>query len=154
MNRLTSGVGLAAALTLGAAADIPPPVPENPLPAACQPFIGMWSRTEPKISRGVRTWEIIAIGSEYATVLNYWNHDGVYMMSDAMTFALDCTAAANGGVLLAFTNDAEASFALTVTPAGETSFTTREEAAYLEAGPPVEGWTPEIRTITWTRIAR
>ena len=55
---------------------------------------------------------------------------------------------------LDFIDETGGSFALTATPVNETSFTTKEESSYLGAGPPVEGWTPEIRTITWTRIAR
>ena len=154
MMRLTIGVALAAALTMGATADIPPPEPENPLPAACQPFIGVWARTEPQATRGGQTWTVLAIDAERATVLRYLNQDDINIQAGTMSAALTCTVAANGDVTLDFTGDSGGSFALTATPVSETSFTTKEESSYLGAGPPVEGWTPEIRTITWTRIAR
>lgn len=154
--RRFSSLSLCAALALTgtASADIPPPVPEDPLGEACQPFIGIWHRVEPRHTRSAKTWWVVAIDSQHVTVLNYDNQENINIHAEAISFQLECTKNADGTTLLALTNDAEMSTALTATLVDETTFTTPEETSYLSAGPPDPNWKPETITITWKRIAR
>ena len=149
-------LALTAALVLAgtALADIPPPEPENPLGEVCQPFIGVWSRVEPQHTRGGKTWRVVAIDSDNATVVNYGNQENINIQAEGLPFVLTCTKNADGTVTLDFAGDREMKLALTVTPVDETTFTTTEESSYLQAGPPDPDWKPETLTITWKRLFR
>lgn len=148
-------LALSAVLLSGAAlADIPPPVPENPLDADCAPFVGVWAPTTPELSRGGSRTMVLAVGSEKASVIVYNNQSGVFMEPMAETGGLACEATADGVTVLTFTGPNEVTIELTAKLAGETTFTTSREAAYLEPGPPPEGWKPETVTTTWVRIAK
>lgn len=154
MRRILFTAALATFAAGTAAADVPPPPVENPLGEACTPFIGVWHRVEPRVTRGGSDWWIVAIDSERAVLIDYSNQSNVNIKADAMPFALTCTANADGTVTLDFTGDGKMKVALTVKPVDETTFTTTEESSYLNAGPPDPDWKPEQLTITWKRIAK
>lgn len=147
-------VVLAAALAAGPAAqaDILPPAPENPLAEACKPFIGVWARTTPTVSRQANAWTVLAIDSEGATVLNYVNQRDINVEAFAKSSKLTCVPD-DKAVVLTFTDGDNNSFSLSATLAGETSFTTTEQTSYTSAGAPDPNWKPETVLVTWTRIA-
>lgn len=151
--RLFLVIAAACAAVTVAKADIPPPSPENPLAETCKPFIGIWARTTPTESRQAKSWTVLAIDSEGATVLNYVNQLDINVEAFAKPSKLTCTPDAQA-VILTFTDEENNSFSLSATLAGETSFTTTEQTNYLNPGPPDPNWRPETALVTWTRIAR
>ena len=156
MMRMTCGAALAALLTTTATADVPPPMPDKPLSETCKPFIGVWARQTPRVTRNVETSTVIAIDSEEATVLTYVNQMNVNIDADTDEFYLTCAAQADGSVRLTFADDDDRNdgFTLDATLAGDGSFTTKEQTSYLHAGPPDPNWKPETVTVIWTRIGR
>lgn len=141
---LLSGVALA---------DIPPPPPDDPLGPDCQPFLGIWTPSGPDVSRGATRWQVIAVGSEKAALIDYTNLQDVNVMLSGGNAALTCTATAEGVTVLTFTmgdND----FDLTARLTSETTFTTERQSTYNYPGPPPPDWKPETITTMWTRIAR
>jgi hypothetical protein len=144
----------AAALIGTAIADIPPPEPENPLPEACKPFIGVWTRDVPQVFRSGSRWMVVAIGAENATLLVYNNDQDINYRVEALAFTLTCTPDGAGAVKLVFARENWGTVELLATPAGETTFTTTEETNYLGGGPPDPNWKPQALIVTWTRVAR
>lgn len=137
-----------------AAADVPPPPPENPLDPDCAPFTGVWAQSTPWVSRGGSSWMVLAVGSEKASVLSYWNQDDIAINSRSIDAELTCEATANGETLLTFTGLNEVRITLTARLGDEASFTTTREKPYLYPGPPPPDFKGEIETTTWVRIAR
>ena len=135
-------------------ADIPPPIPENPLDADCAPFAGVWAPAAPDVSRGGSRFLVLAIGSEKASAIVYLNQGDVFLEPSAVDGDLACEATADGVTILKFEGPNGIKFNLTAKLTGEASFTTVRDSSYLSAGPPPEDWKPEPITTIWTRIAK
>jgi hypothetical protein len=140
-------------LTGAALADIPPPPPEDPLGPDCQPFLGVWTPSIPETSRNATRWQVIAVGSEKASLVEYINLQDVNMMLSAGEAALTCTATSDGVTVLTF-KMGDNDFDLTARLTSEASFTTERQSTYNYPGPPPADFKPETIVTTWTRIAR
>lgn len=140
-------------LSSSAQADIPPPPPDDPLGPDCQPFLGVWTPSVPEVSRGATRWQLIAVGSEKAMLIEYVNLQDVNMIVGGGEAALTCDATADGVTILTFKlKDDE--FTLTARLSGDAIFATERQSTYNSSGPPPEDWKPDTITTTWTRIAR
>lgn len=155
MMRLLKTLALAAAFAGAASADIPPPEPENPLPEACQPFIGVWTRDAPRHTRAAKSWTVVSIDSNGAALLSYVNQENINIETEAMQdFGVTCAPDGAGAVKLTFSKDGWGTFDLLATPLDEGKFTTTEMSEDLGGGAPDPNFKPEAILVTWTRIAR
>lgn len=144
----------AVAFSSTALADVAPSPPVDPIPESCRPFIGVWQRATPEVSRGLAAWTILAIDSSRVTMLYYADEGkGVNVQAQTALFHIGCTPAEDGVTNLAFSTatDEEGEFGMEVKLAGD-SFTTAEQTSYSEPGPPPADWKPETVTVTWKRI--
>ncbi len=143
----------AAALAGAAAADVVPAPPENPIPEACRPLIGVWQQQEPSISRGGQRWLTLAIDSEGAQLMSFLNESGVVWTAATIAFpSISCEP--GEGTIDVTLDQAEVERTFAFARVNDDTLTTSEEEAYLQPGPPDPTWTPKTLTKTWKRVAK
>ncbi len=146
---------LLGAIALGgiASADIPPPMPENPLGADCQPFIGLWARDTAQEMRRAHGHTVLAIDSTGAVMLSYINQQDINIEAQAKRHALTCKAEGNGVTRLDF-GTGDYAFSIEARLIDETHFTVIQMSTWTGNGAPPEQWEPEPQVVSWTRLGR
>jgi len=155
VNRLSAIYTVAAlGLTAIARADIPPAPPENPIPEACRPLIGIWARSTPQHTRWSDTWDVLVVDSQHATKIYYIDQKGVNIEAQTALFNIDCRPQDDGTMTISLDSatDEEGSATMLIRLAG-TAFTLEEMPDYDAPGAPPPGWQPTPVTVTYTRIA-